>query len=419
MMFLRRLWRALRSLAIGLFIILAVAPEWPAFQDESHRLEAIVGQRQFDFLVWEARAVATKIEAALAGGQRYLDEDGRRKAVLDYLALLGRARELEAEVSALYADPQVSDPQAASRRAAAEVARLRSELQRRQPLAEAIVQAQVAAVLADEGFDLLGGAWPPVQMHMTALPYVLVVSPREEIRQLYSRSLQHGLPVAEREAMENRIAAELDRSALVVPIGGLGLYPAMIIETTDIVFLADVVAHEWAHHWLSMRPMGLSYNAGPALRTMNETVASILGAEVGRRVIERFYPDLAPRPEDEQPPAAEPAGPPPFDFNAEMARTRVQVDLLLGQGKVQEAEAYMEARRLIFWDHGYRIRKLNQAYFAFYGAYAETPGEGGADPIGPAILAVRQASPTLRGFMDRMGRITSLEELQAAADSTS
>ncbi len=73
-------------------------------------------------------------------------------------------------------------------------------------------------------------------------------------------------------------------------------------------------------------------------------------------------------------------------------------DELLAAGKIEEAEAYMEARRQVFWDNGYAIRKLNQAYFAFYGAYADVPGgrgrrrprrPGGACPARPERLAGR------------------------------
>jgi hypothetical protein len=66
-------------------------------------------------------------------------------------------------------------------------------------------------------------------------------------------------------------------------------------------------------------------------------------------------------------------------------------------------------------DNGYRVRKLNQAYFAFYGAYADTPGRRGSDPIGPAVLAVRDDSTSLRDFMDKIGSITSLGELELLA----
>ena len=49
----------------------------------------------------------------------------------------------------------------------------------------------------------------------------------------------------------------------------------------------------------------------------------------------------------------------------------------------------MEQRRQLFVENGYYIRKLNQAYFAFYGAYADVPGgAAGEDPVGPAVRAL-------------------------------
>jgi hypothetical protein len=98
-----------------------------------------------------------------------------------------------------------------------------------------------------------------------------------------------------------------------------------------------------------------------------------------------------------------------------MASTRVRVDRLLEQGQIEEAEAFMEAQRQLFVSHGYPIRKLNQAYFAFYGAYADTPGATGSDPIGPALLTLREQSDSLRAFMDAVAPITSLEQLLALA----
>jgi hypothetical protein len=73
----------------------------------------------------------------------------------------------------------------------------------------------------------------------------------------------------------------------------------------------------------------------------------------------------------------------------------------------------METRRQFFWDHGYAIRKLNQAYFAFYGSYADTPtGPAGADPVGAAVRELRARSASLAQFVDRMAGLTSFAELQ-------
>jgi hypothetical protein len=414
-----RFWRRLTAglkLIVPLFIfVVMVGPEWPAFQDERHQLDRILGQRYFDFAVWETKALMAKAEAALSSGQAYLDEEGQKQLVLDYVRLVGDIRRLESQVNAIYSDPQVADPALAAMDTQRQVDEKRAEASRLQPVAEQIMQDQVAAVLSDEGFDFLGAVLPPVSAQLTPLPYILIVSPREEIRQIYNVPLEHGLTIPTQEQIEASVLADVDRSALIVPIGGLGIWPAMIRESGNINYLANTIAHEWAHHWLTFHPLGISYGASPELRTINETVASIFGDEIGARVIERYYPELVPPP----PPTmaedlsnSETEAPAVFDFSQEMAATRIRVDELLAQGAVQQAEEYMEQRRQFLWDNGYRIRKLNQAYFAFYGAYADTPGEQGDDPIGPALLALRDNSDTLAEFMRQVASVTSLEKLQ-------
>jgi hypothetical protein len=76
---------------------------------------------------------------------------------------------------------------------------------------------------------------------------------------------------------------------------------------------------------------------------MNETAASIAGVEIGRAVMERYYPELLPPPEEE----IQPDEPPEFDFREEMRLTRVTVDQLLEGGEIEQAEEYMEERRKV------------------------------------------------------------------------
>jgi len=86
---------------------------------------------------------------------------------------------------------------------------------------------------------------------------------------------------------------------------------------------------------------------------MNETAASIAGKEIGRAVMERFYPEqqsLLPPPAPTPAPGSTPPPPPDFDFRKEMHTTRLKVDQLLADGKIEEAETYMEARRQVFWE---------------------------------------------------------------------
>jgi hypothetical protein len=77
----------------------------------------------------------------------------------------------------------------------------------------------------------------------------------------------------------------------------------------------------------------------------------------------------------------------------------------------------MEQRRQFFWDNGYLIRKLNQAYFAFYGAYADQPGgAAGKDPVGEAVRKLRQQSDSLADFLNRISWMMSFEQLQRAVE---
>jgi len=249
----------------------------------------------------------------------------------------------------------------------------------------------------------------------------IIISPRRAIQQDASISLLPDLSVDQQVRLEERLDAGLGVCSLVVPVGGIGSYPTMVMRTTSLDWLADTIAHEWIHNWLSLRPLGLNYSLTPELRTMNETTASIAGGEISRKLLERFYPELlAGNVPASISLAAGPVGPgefphPVFDFRAEMHATRIQVDQLLAEGRIEEAEAFMEARRQLFWENGYALRKLNQAYFAFYGAYADVPGgAAGEDPVGPAVRQLREESASLTDFLHRIAAMDSFTLLQAA-----
>jgi hypothetical protein len=384
-----------------------------------------VSVKRFDFVSWEINTLWGKLLEGLIAPQRYIDEEARHDFVIDYMGLVSEIQGIEWEITLVYTDPDVSDPDAESAELRAELAELRAEQQVRQPIAEAILEEQVATALADAGFGTLGQELPPVSAHFTPLPTLLVVSPRDHIENIFSLSLQHGLDTAQREAVETQIDAELDVSSLVTDIGGLAAYPSMLLESSWLPWVAEVTAHEWTHHYLTLRPLGWNYLKSGETRTINETTASIVGKEIGYEVITRYYPELPPpelpsppQPSDEEEQEEEnpPPEPPEFDFRLEMRETRIRVDELLAQGKIEEAEAYMEKQRQMFVAQGYVIRKLNQAYFAFYGSYADTPGAAGKDPIGPAVLEFRANSPDLHTFVSQIARVTTLDELEALLD---
>ena len=390
------------------------------------RVLALARNDLFDYATWEIDAVWEKARQELFGVQTYLDNEAERTQVVQYLTKLSQVQELEAEIERVYADPDTSDPAAATAALRAQSDALRRDLAKDQPLAEAIIEEQVSAVLAGQGLEVMGQVLPPVSMHFSALPDALIVSPRDHIEMVVNLELK-AITVEQREVLEDTIDSTLNVSSLVVPLGGLSMYPSMVEEPDyppddlglNVARAFEVTAHEWSHLYLAFFPLGLDYAARPDTRIINETVASFFGQEIALKVMARYYPDL-PQPvypsfaAPQASPAPNPNAPPSFDFNHELAVTRSHVDELLAQGKIDEAEQYMEAQRRVLASHGYAIRKLNQAYFAFYGGYQNEPGAGGTDPIGPAVEELRTLSPDLLAWLQTMRGITTRDQLLAA-----
>ena len=103
-----------------------------------------------------------------------------------------------------------------------------------------------------------------------------------------------------------------------------------------------------------------------------------------------------------------------FEFGREMRATRLRVDDLLADGRIEEAESYMEERRRVFVENGYHLRKINQAYFAFAGTYAEQPES--SNPVGEGMRLLRSAAPDLRTFIVAVSGIGSPESFAALVD---
>jgi hypothetical protein len=410
-------------------------------------VSAIVRSHQFDYVTWEINALATKTGQFLWGVHPFMDEESRSQFVRDYMVDLERARQLEAQIEVIFIDPAVDDPESASAALRAERDDLRTDLSRRQPLMESILEGQVAAVLVDEGFGVLGQLLPPISMHFTQVPNLLIASPRDRIEFQISINLDP-LPLEQIVALEERIEQERDLSTLVVPLGGIALYPAMILETTNLPWAVETFAHEWSHHYLFFYPLGLQYDFSGETRIINETVADLFGKEVAQLALARYYPELvAPLQANAQTvPVIHTEQEAAFNFGAEMHQTRTTVDTIMAevqviqekasyfreigedtlatsyeewaQNVIVKAEDYMEARRMVFHENGYRIRRLNQAYFAFYGGYqAGIPGIGGEDPIGPAVQDIRNMSPDILSFIVTMRDITTRDQLLAVRDA--
>jgi hypothetical protein len=372
---------------------------------------------EFDYVSWTMETIWKKTAQISLGTMRYMNETQQAAVVLRYFELINDQRQLREMINNIYADPTITNPQVRAEPYLEQQRNIQNELKHIGYLAETILQHQVSFVASVNNLGFIRQPVPPVQYHTTSMPYALVVSPRDVIRQDADISLLPDLTLDQIVALEDRVERRLNQSALVVPVGGVGVYPTMVMETNSLTWLSEVVAHEWIHNFLTLRPLGVMYDQSPELRTINETTASIAGKELGNLVIEFFYPALLPPPtqniEDDASDVQLAQEPPAFDFRAEMHETRITADALLAEGRIEDAEAYMEQRRHLFVENGYNIRRLNQAYFAFHGAYADQPGgAAGEDPVGEAVRALRAKSSGLEAFLKRIAWVTSFERLQ-------
>jgi hypothetical protein len=287
----------------------------------------------------------------------------------------------------------------------------RKEQQRLENKVEAILETRVSSVVEDEGlttslplFSRVRFVFPPLDFEFDQPPQVLVISPRERISHDRAILLRRGLTAEQVAALEEETAAT-GVSSLVVSISGVATYPSTIPEYASYENALETIAHEWLHQYLFFHPLGSHYFNNDTLRTLNETVANIGGREIADLVQQRF-----PLPQSSFVATAEGTGEePPIDFRAAMHELRLEVDRLLGEGKIGEAEALMEEKRRFLAENGFYIRKINQAYFAFHGLYGDTPAS--SSPIGPKMLELRLLSPSLGDFIRSAADITSEEEL--------
>ncbi|HSV85620.1 MAG TPA: hypothetical protein VLH85_03530, partial [Levilinea sp.] len=340
--------RVLIYLLVFFLMLVGNARSTIHWSGQIERIRAITRAHEFDFVDWTLNALGIKKAQVALGAHNYLAVEAQSRLVEEYLLLRGYIIQLEREITMIYADAKVGSPETAAAAYEVELEKQRALYRQLTPIVESILQQQISAVIADLGFGIAGQPIPPVLFHVTELPLALIISPRHVIRQDHSVSLDPDFDLMAREGLEYEVEQVVEVSALVVPVGGIGIYPPMVLSTTHLPSLVYVIAHEWTHNYLTLRPLGLLYDATVQLRTMNETTASIAGQEIGEKVLRRYYPHLAP-PEtelqevlpEEMPEAAQREAA-PFDPRRVLFETRIAVEALLAEGKIEEAEIYME-----------------------------------------------------------------------------
>ena len=467
LLFLRRsVWIATTLL---LAILLAGGAVSQSVPTRASIIKTAAALPYFNFLTWELEAVGRMIFAGRLQPQGGPEPEAQVDMVRAYLERTQRIGQLEEDLRRLVAaeagssaggqDSATTEPKSGHpltlppRNATAstgfeireeienvrvELAALRRQQGADRPLVEAILKRQVGEELRKAGLGVRGLVWPPVQFAFIEPPLKLTVSPRDRISTVHSRVLKAEYDPVTLGESERAIQARTDLSAHISRIGGMAVFPAMVVESSSLSWVLSTIAHEWVHHYLFLFPLGLRYASNDQVTTLNETVSEIVGVEIGERVARRYYAEAVP-------PSAETAEglaekscacnveelwsqeyemeqqrwerydrPMQFDFQQAMRETRLHVDKLLAARLVETAEAYMEARRRYLVDKGYPLRVLNQAYFAFHGSYAT--GASSSSPIGPQLQRLRAESNDLAHFLQQVRWFTSLADLEKALE---
>jgi len=344
---------------------------------------------------------------------RHEKTDDEISVVTEYFSSIERIETLRSEIQAINAGNKQGD----SAPLEAELNRLQEQRMALENTVEKIIERQIKEILAQQGifnpidrYIRLKIFFPPVNFELEKPPCLLVISPRHKIESIREILLKQDTSLAEKEDIEAKVD-KLGVSSLVVKLGGLSTYPSFVTDGASLRFVIDTATEEWLHHYLVFKPLGFLYlldltgvSRNYEIATMNETLAGMVSKEIGSIVCGKYYPEYENDVNQNQTTASE------FDFNREMKEIRKAVDKYLERGEIERAEEFMEQKRQYLAAKGYHIRKLNQAYFAFHGAYADRPAF--ISPIGLELKELRSQSASLKDFLSKVAVMTSRQDLR-------
>ncbi len=370
--------------------------------------ELLVGSNRYSLATWEVSQFPDKWLHKLSDLMPWTSEGSREERVqqaLEYFRLGDRLGELQDRLRLAHATP--AGPGAAGEALQAEMASMEERRDQMQADVEETIESEISAVLSQEGFaSRIGLIFPPVDTVFSESPTVLITSPRDRIQRLETMAMKPGLSGQVRSQIEDYILREQDLAALVENTGGFAAYPSVVSASHGLHHAMVTAAHEWLHHWFFFQPLGQHFWDSAEMTTLNETAATLGGRAIGDRAFTAVTGQPAGQPARQDPaPSLEADG---FHFDTAMRETRLGAEELLAQGRVEEAEAYMESRRQLMEAHGYRIRKINQAFFAFHGSYATSPAS--VSPINEQLQELQDRSDSTEEFIKTVAAFGSYGE---------
>ena len=389
-----------KGLVTVLITLLVLAASYGDFRPSSFDLT--VAPYKYSLLRWETSHFLDKWLNKLSDLMPWTTEPSKEERfsqIVEFFDLGQELRELERQ---LLDTPPSGE---AEPRLRAQIEGISQRRDKIRATVEETIESEISRVLTQEGFaSRIGLIFPPVDTVFARSPGVLILSPRDRISRQESILMKPGLSGEIRDRIEDQILEDRNLAALVESTGGVAAFPSVVSESSGLRHAVVTASHEWLHHWFFFQPLGQHFWDNSDMTTLNETAATLGGEAIGDQVFTAITGEQVSR--DTQPPA--PIVPGAFDFNRAMQETRLRTDELLAQGKIEEAEAYMEERRLFLAENGVFIRKINQAFFAFHGTYAASAAS--ISPIDEQLRELRSRSESLEEFLKTVGTFGSYEE---------
>ena len=389
--------------AIGILVLLSTRIDEYHFTQSDYA----AGSHSFSIVQWELRHLPLKwthLLWELYPGNKPLDFE-RNSIVHEYLST---TLQLQKEQDNL-ADAATTTPliDSASKnyidlknKEVVRLSRKREELRGR---AEEAIESAVSRAANNHGLGFTFGILlPPTDFRLGDPPHLLIISRRDKIVMSDSKLINPNLKWSERAEIENRAELYENTSALVDDLAGLGTYPAIVSDKDSLRQIMRTAAHEWLHNYWIMKPLGRNMWNSQNMQILNETAADLVGNELGDEAftilgnnIENAY----------KYDTFSSSNPHLFTI---LRETRINVEEMLKNGNIEEAEKYMRKQLWNLKLGGYNIRKLNQAYFAFRGNYAEGPAS--ISPIGSDLRELRDYYSTLGEFIESVSKIGNFEQ---------
>ena len=357
-------------------------------------LDNVAGKHKFSLALWEIQHLPLKwshLVWEMFPGNKPSDEE-RKEIGTEYLSIVRKLNIYEEQVST---SQTLSNPKYLSAIESLEIERKMLKAR-----AEEAIESILSEVIQQQGLGLpFGILLPPTDFHFGSPPHILVTSPRDVIKLSGTKLINPSITGAERHSLEKSAESDGKTSALVDDLAGIGTYPAIVSDSTSLRNLLRTAAHEWLHNYWILHPLGRNMWDSTEMRTINETSANIAGNEIGDLAFQLMGEDLSDSINKYKHQSAL------SHWDNQLIETRKEVDRLLSLNEIEKAEKLMKEKTWELRLAGYGVRKINQAYFAFRGQYADGPAS--TSTAGKDLQEYRSYFPDVGSFIRSISTVSS------------